>query len=74
MDLAEKLKTWLNQEHTSQTQKFIQMSVLIIGGVLAMVLGALLVGLILIASPLLTVLILLFLLGYGIASVARGKA
>jgi hypothetical protein len=74
MELAEKIKAWLNQEHTSRSSKFLQMAVLIIGGIFAMVLGAVLVGVILIASPLLTVLILLFLLGYGIAAAARGKA
>jgi hypothetical protein len=66
--LAESIKQWLNQEHTSGTRKFLQMTVLILGGILAMGLGIGLVGLILIASPFLTVVILLFLVIYGLVT------
>lgn len=69
--IAESIKNWLNQENASGTRKFLQMSVLILGGILAMFLGIALVGVILIASPLLTVLILLFLSIYGIVTAMR---
>lgn len=66
--LAESIKQWLNQEHASGTRKFLQMAVLILGGILAMGLGIGLVGLILIASPFLTVIILIFLVIYSVVS------
>jgi hypothetical protein len=66
--LAESIKQWLNQEHASGTRKFLQMTVLILGGILAMGLGFGLVGLILIASPFLTVIILIFLVIYGLVT------
>jgi hypothetical protein len=65
---AENIKLWLSRENVSGTRKFLQMTVLILGGILAMGLGILLVGVILIASPLLTVLILIFLSLYGVVS------
>lgn len=71
MKLTESIKLWLNQENASGTRKFFQLAVLIVGGIVAMLLGVLLVGLILIASPLLTVVILVFLSIYGIASAMR---
>jgi hypothetical protein len=66
--LAQSIKQWLNQEHTSGTRKFLQMTVLILGGILAMGLGVGLVGIILISSPFLTVIILIFLAIYGLVS------
>lgn len=71
MNSMEKLKAWLNEKDASPGRKFFQIAILIIGGVFAMGIGALLVGVILIASPLLTVLILIFLAGYGIASLVK---
>ncbi len=68
---AENIKLWLSEENVSGTRKVLQMTVLILGGILAMGLGILLVGVILIASPLLTVLILIFLSIYGIVSALR---
>ena len=68
---AESIKLWLNQEHTSGTRKFLQMTVLILGGILAMGLGIGLVGIILIASPFLTVIILIFLAIYGLVTVFK---
>jgi Flp pilus assembly protein TadB len=66
--LAQSIKQWLKQEHTSGTRKFLQMTVLILGGILAMLLGVGLVGIILIASPFLTVIILIFLAIYGLVN------
>ncbi len=71
MKLTNAIKSWLNQEHTSGARKFLQITVLIIGGLCAMLLGVLLVALILIASPVLTILILLFLAIYGITALIR---
>lgn len=73
MKLKESIRSWLNQDSTG-TKKFLQIAILIVGGVFAMGVGAGVVGLILIASPLLTVLILLFLLIYGLASLGRSKS
>jgi hypothetical protein len=69
--ITQSIKEWLNQEHASGTRKFLQLTVLILGGILAMLLGIGLVGVILIASPLLTVVILLFLSIYGIVAATR---
>ena len=73
MRLADTVRGWLNQEHSSGSRRFLQMTALIAGGLLAMILGVLLVGVILIASPLLTVLILVFLALYGITLILRNK-
>jgi hypothetical protein len=70
-NLTESIKVWLNQENASGTRRFLQMTALIVGGIIAMLLGVLLVGVILIASPLLTVVILVFLSVYGIATAIR---
>lgn len=69
--IAQSIKDWLNQENASGTRRFLQLTALIIGGILAMFLGIVLVGVILIASPLLTVVILLFLSIYGLVSMMR---
>lgn len=69
--IKQSIKEWLNQENASGTRKFLQMTVLILGGILAMLLGVGLVGVILIASPLLTVVILIFLSIYGIVAASR---
>ncbi len=69
--LAQSIKDWLNQENASGTRKFLQLTALILGGILAMFLGITLVGVILIASPFLTVVILIFLSIYGIVSMLR---
>ncbi len=69
--IAQSIKDWLNQENTSGTRKFLQLTALILGGILAMFLGIVLVGVILIASPFLTVVILIFLSIYGIVSMLR---
>jgi hypothetical protein len=71
MKWMEDFKAWLQQDNPSGTHRFFQITLLILGGVLAMGLGAALVAVILIASPLLTVLVLLALGIYGIASLAR---
>jgi hypothetical protein len=69
--ITQSIKEWLNEENASGTRKFLQMTVLILGGIVAMLLGVALVGVILIASPLLTVLILIFLCLYGIVAAVR---
>ncbi|HYX33589.1 MAG TPA: hypothetical protein VE954_10780 [Oligoflexus sp.] len=69
--ITESIKVWLNQENASGTRKFLQMTALILGGIVAMLLGVLLVGVILIASPLLTVVILVFLSIYGIVTALK---
>ncbi len=69
--LAQSIKDWLNQENASGTRKFLQLTALILGGILAMFMGIALVGVILIASPFLTVVILIFLSIYGIVSMLR---
>ncbi len=68
---AQSIKDWLNQENASGTRKFLQLTALILGGILAMFMGIALVGVILIASPFLTVVILIFLSIYGIVSMLR---
>ncbi len=69
--IAQSIKDWLNQENASGTRKFLQLTALILGGILAMFMGIALVGVILIASPFLTVVILIFLSIYGIVSMLR---
>ncbi len=69
--IAQSIKDWLNQENASGTRKFLQLTALILGGILAMFMGIALVGVILIASPFLTVVILIFLSIYGIVSMMR---
>jgi hypothetical protein len=71
MKWMDDLKAWLQHENPSATHRFFQLTVLILGGIFAMGLGAALVALILIASPLLTVLIILALGIYGLASLVR---
>lgn len=71
MKITSRIKAWLNQENASGTRRFFQMTALILGGILGMGLGVLLVGVILIASPLLTVLVLAFLGLYGIVSLVK---
>lgn len=66
--LTQSIKQWLNQEYSSGTSRFLQMTVLILGGILAMGLGIGLVGIILILSPFLTLIILIFLAIYGLAT------
>lgn len=71
MKWMENLKAWLQHENPSGTHRLFQITLLILGGIFAMGLGAVLVGVILIASPLLTVLVILALGIYGIASLVR---
>ncbi|WP_141733352.1 hypothetical protein [Oligoflexus tunisiensis] len=70
-NLGQTIKAWLHQENASRTRQFFQISALIVGGIIAMLLGAIVVGIILIASPFLTVLILLFLAIYGIVAALK---
>ncbi len=60
-------------EGKSGTTKFIQIFLLILGSIFAMLLGGFLIAAILIASPLITVLILLFLIGYGLVAGLSSK-
>lgn len=71
MKVTGKIKEWLNQEHASGTRRFLQMMALILGGIMAMGLGVVLVGIILITSPLITVLVIAFLGLYGIVSLVK---
>ncbi len=50
-------------------KKLIQIFFLVLGSILAAVMGGFLIAITLIASPLITVLILLFLIGYGLVVV-----
>lgn len=72
MSLKKTIENWLNQENSSPGRRFFQITALVLGGVLAMILGALLVGVILIASPLITVLVVAFLALYGLVTLFRG--
>ncbi|HET9237479.1 MAG TPA: hypothetical protein VFO10_09530 [Oligoflexus sp.] len=71
MKITSKIKEWLNQEQASGTRRFLQMTTLILGGIMAMGLGVALVGVILVTSPLITVLVIAFLGVYGIVSLVK---
>lgn len=71
MNLRNSIKDWINQDNGGAGRSFFQITALIVGGVFAMILGAFLVGVILIASPLLTVLILSFLALYGLVALFK---
>ena len=65
------IRASFERDNISKTRRFFQIVALIAGSIVAMFLGIGLVGIILIASPFLTVVILVFLAIYGVVSMVK---